>query len=88
MVRHELNTKKKIVLALVILFAGHISLSGSAYALEDPQVFYSMDYGGLLIEVEAPAIAWPGDYINLTLRAAASAISCAEVSPSSSRNAY
>ena len=28
---------------------------------------YTLDFGGLLVEVKAPTIAWPGDIINITV---------------------
>lgn len=34
---------------------------------------YTLDFGGLLVEVKAPATAWPGDTINVTVHTQASA---------------
>jgi hypothetical protein len=62
------------VLTLVIVLLVTLTSVQGAYSEEaENRVFYSLDYGGLLIEVEAPVIAWPGDDVNVTLRAEASA---------------
>jgi hypothetical protein len=62
------------ILALTILLLATIFLvKGVSSAEVETQTFYSLDYGGLLVEVEAPTIAWPGDDLNITVRTEASA---------------
>ena len=69
-----MNVKKSTYLLMIILFSAAAVLPVSAdLEIGDAQVFYTLDYGGLLVKVEGPAIAWPGDEINITVRVQASA---------------
>jgi hypothetical protein len=69
-----LNIKKLVpLLATVILFLGSTNLSTVAYSqTEERKVCYSLNRGGLLIEIIAPIQAWPGDTINITINGEAS----------------
>lgn len=69
-----MKNKKASALMLTVLFLAVISLARPARTdtVETPTC-YKSDYGCLLVEVEAPATAWPGDTINVTVRAGASA---------------
>lgn len=59
---------------MIILIVATVCLVKLAHPeTEDTQTFYSLDYGGLLVEIKAPAQAWPGNKINITIRAEASA---------------
>ncbi len=69
-----MEVKKLINLLTVVLFSTAAVLPiSTASDIEDVTVFYTLDYGGLRVEVEGPAIAWPGDEINITVRVQASA---------------
>jgi len=60
---------KKLVLLLIITFIlTNASLNQVAYSTEEDQTFYSLNQGGLIITIEAPAQAWPGDKLNITIR--------------------
>lgn len=57
----------------MILFLVSVRLSTVAYSeTEERQLSYSLNRGGLLIEIEAPIQAWPGEKLNITMRAEAS----------------
>lgn len=59
---------------LIVLFLAVISLARSSRSdTVETQTCYTLDYGGLLVEVEAPVTAWPGEVINVTVRTKASA---------------
>lgn len=59
---------------LTVLFLAVISLARPSKSdIVKPQICYKLDYGCLLVEIEAPAIAWPSDMINITVRVNASA---------------
>jgi len=69
-----MKNKKASALMLTLLFLAVISLARpSRTDTVETQTCYTFNYGCLLVEVEAPATAWPGDTINVTVRANASA---------------
>ena len=69
-----MKNKKASALMLTLLFLAVISLARPARSdTVETQTCYTWDYGCLLVEVEAPVTAWPGDTINVTVRANASA---------------
>jgi len=69
-----MKNKKISALMLTVLFLAVISLAKpSRTDTVETQTCYTLDYGGLLVEIEAPATVWPGDTINVTVRAKASA---------------
>ena len=67
-----MNTKRLVSLLITTLILA-ISLSTTAYSETEERQVYSFTQGGLLIEIESPIQAWPGDRINITIRVNASA---------------
>lgn len=73
-VGENMKTKRASILMLIGFFLITISLAGIEMSdAAEVQKCYTLDYGGLLIEVEAPTSAWPGDTINITVSVKASA---------------
>lgn len=57
---------------MIILFVATINLSASGYAETNVDYkYYSLDSRGLLVEIEATGLAWPGENVNISIRAEA-----------------
>jgi hypothetical protein len=69
-----MSMKRSAPWLMIILIIGTLSLGGIVHSdAGESQTCYSLDYGGLLLEVKAADLAWPGDKINITVRVEASA---------------
>jgi len=66
------KTPQTFVIVTLILFLSSARLSAIAYA-EDSEKYkcYSHEFNGLLVQIEATVSVWPGNNINMTIRAEA-----------------
>lgn len=63
-----MNTRRLIPLLITTVILASISISATVYSETEERQVYSFTQGGLVIEIESPIQAWPGDRLNVTIK--------------------